>query len=96
MKAKAVVNTMRVDELRYSNNDFNMFCFNSLNRFGKGDWGDVCEADKIANDEALADGYFVLGVYKTPLCEEGALWIVADTADENGLRVVTLLFPSEY
>lgn len=96
MQVKALVATSGVEALRQESRDFYLFSMKSLVRFGEGDWGDVCTEDKVANDEALAEGYFILGSYNTDLCPEGKLWIIADGADDNGNRIVTLLFPSEY
>lgn len=96
MQVKALVATSGVAHLRSTNKDFERFCFGALARFEDGDWGDVCTEDQIANDEALTEGYFILGSYNTELSPEGKLWIIADGADDNGDRIVTLLFPSEY
>ena len=48
------------------------------------------------NDQALASGDMILGNYDVPSSPEHKLWVIADPADQDGKRVVTVLFPSEY
>ena len=36
---------------------------NALNRHRSGDWGDVCEEDRQANERALIEGARILSVY---------------------------------
>lgn len=45
-----------------------------LRRHALGDWGDLCEDDKRANDEAVLDGERILSAYKTNLGV--AFWII--------------------
>jgi hypothetical protein len=60
-----------------------------LRRHATCDWGDVCEEDRAANDEALAEGYRLLSAYTV----NGAkLWIITE-ADRS---VTTFLLPDEY
>lgn len=60
-----------------------------------GDWGEVCEADRKANDEALKDGSRLMSVY---VLKTGVkLWIITEADDGEGSRVATtLLLPDEY
>lgn len=60
-----------------------------LDRHAAGDWGDLDDEDKAANDQAFASGGRLLSAYETPL---GLLWIITE-ADRS---VTTLLQPSEY
>ena len=55
-----------------------------------GDWGDLCEEDKLANDIAITEGTRLLSAYtlKTGV----KLWIITE-ADRS---VTTLLLPEEY
>ena len=62
----------------------------ALSRHVRGDWGDVCEDDKQANDNALRNGGRLLSSY---LGSDGTkFWIITE-ADRS---VTTLLLPSEY
>ena len=55
-----------------------------------GDWGDLCEEDKQANNEAVACGQRLLSAYRV---ESGTrLWIIT----ESDRSVTTLLLPAEY
>lgn len=61
-----------------------------ISRHESGDWGDLCEEDKLANQEAVECGYRILSCYH-PI--PGArLWIMTE-ADRSA---TTLLLPSEY
>ncbi len=66
-----------------------------LQRHALGDWGDVCDEDRQANDHALIDGSRILSAHRTSLGEK--LWIATEAADEAGQRAATtILLPSEY
>lgn len=58
-------------------------------RHATGDWGDLCEEDKVANYDALKDGTRILSAYKLP---NGKVWIITE-ADRS---VTTILKPEEY
>lgn len=66
-----------------------------LDRHVRGDWGDVCEEDKQANDLALIDGSRILSAY---VLKGGTkVWIITEAADDKGHRAATtILLPSEY
>lgn len=61
-----------------------------LQRHHAGDWGDVCDADKQTNEEALAHGGRVLSVYR--LESQLKVWIITE-ADRSS---TTILLPEEY
>ena len=66
-----------------------------LRRHASGDWGIVCEADKLANEVALKTGARLLSAYF--LSDETKLWIITDAADDQGRRrVTTFLLPEDY
>jgi hypothetical protein len=66
-----------------------------LQRHVRGDWGEVCEEDREANDDALVDGSRLLSAHCTSLGEK--LWIITEAADDSGDRAATtILLPSEY
>lgn len=65
-----------------------------LTRHFVGDWGDLCDDDKLANDEALAEGVGrIFSAYDVP---SGAscvrVWIIT----EHDRSATTLLLPDEY
>ena len=61
-----------------------------VRRHLSGDWGDLCDEDKKANDAALTHGQRILSSYKSASGEK--LW-VETTADRSSTCVMT---PSEY
>jgi hypothetical protein len=61
-----------------------------LCRHFAGDWGDVCDSDKQANEGALRDAERLLSSYRTSLDEE--VWIITE-ADRSA---TTILLPSDY
>ena len=65
-----------------------------LLRHQSGDWGDMDDHDKKANDEALEHGNRIFSGYDLssydPMAEK--LWVIT----EWDRSVTTLLFPSEY
>lgn len=66
-----------------------------LQKHQQGDWGLVCDDDKMANDHALVDGSRLLSAYKT--LKGVKIWIITEAADDNGYRTAsTLLLPEEY
>jgi hypothetical protein len=61
-----------------------------LDRHAQGDWGDLCEDDKMANDEALVEGSRILSSYRT---NKGVkVWIIT----EHDRSSTCCLLPSEY
>ena len=69
-----------------------------LNRHAHGDWGNTCDEDKEANNQALLDGSRVLSAYPIDPTKpskgfgENCLWIITE-ADRS---VTTFLLPDEY
>jgi hypothetical protein len=66
-----------------------------LDRHAAGDWGDLSEDDKAANNEAARSGDGRLfSSYLTP--EHGKLWVITDdTRGEGEGPITTVLFPIE-
>ena len=62
----------------------------------KGDWGDLCEEDKAANDAALKTGARILSAYILP--DDTKLWIITDAEidEQHHRQATTFLLPSEY
>ena len=66
-----------------------------LHRHISGDWGIVCEEDKLANDIALKTGARLLSAYFLP--DETKLWLITEAEDDTGNRqATTFLLPEEY
>ena len=61
-----------------------------LARHVQGDWGDLSEGDRQANDQALKDGSRLLSAYQTKTGQR--LWIITE-ADRSS---TCLLLPDEY
>lgn len=62
----------------------------ALGRHALGDWGEVCEQDRHANQEALQHGLRLLSVYRS--ASGVKFWIITE-ADRSA---TTLLLPDEY
>lgn len=60
-----------------------------LQRHSQCDWGDLSEADKQSNDEAIQTGDRIFSAYETT---QGRIWIITE-ADRSA---TTILFPDEY
>ena len=66
-----------------------------LKRHATGDWGDLPEEDKAANQDALRSGARLLSAYF--LKDETKVWVITEAANEDGRRpATTLLLPEEY
>lgn len=61
-----------------------------LDRHIRGDWGQVCEDDRRANEEALQHEARLLSAYKT--LRKVKIWIIT----EWDRSVTTILLPDEY
>ena len=76
-------------------NEFKAFILNSINRHSNCDWGDCCEDDNNANEQALYYGSRILSVYnlnKKYNINKQSIWIIT----EHDRSVTTILFPDEY
>jgi hypothetical protein len=90
-----IVATKGVVDLAAENSDFAQFIRKSLSRHVKGDWGDVDDEDKQANDQALKQGTRLLSSYsddRFPDHGVSTIWIITE-ADRSA---TTILFPDEY
>lgn len=70
-----------------------------IERHVRGDWGDLSDDDKQANEDALVDGSRILSSYILEGEGDDALklWIITEAEDDSGDRVVTTaLLPEEY
>ena len=62
----------------------------ALARHARGDWGELDEQDRLANDQSLQDGTRILSAYHSSTGEK--FWIITE-ADRSS---TTLLLPQEY
>ena len=80
-----------LDALQESGQNVQFF----LARHVRGDWGEVDDEDKQANEQALVDGSRLLSAYRT--LKNSRIWIITEAADDDGHRLATTcLLPSEY
>ena len=69
--------------------------FEFLQRHVSGDWGDLDDEDRQANEQALVDGSRLLSAYR--LKDATKVWLITEAVGENGRRESsTFLLPSEY
>lgn len=57
-----------------------------ITRHHQGDWGDLCEEDRNANETALSDGSRLFSAYK--LNDDDRIWIITE-ADRTSTCVLT-------
>lgn len=69
---------------------FAIFSMQSLKRHANGDWGDMCEDDKKANDDALKMGGRLFSAYEQAGLPK--VWVIT----ESDRSATTILFPEEY
>lgn len=62
----------------------------AIERHVTGDWGDLCAADKKANDRALCEGSRLLSAYSN--AKGTKFWIIT----EWDRSFTTILLPSDY
>lgn len=62
----------------------------AIGRHLRGDFGHICEADKISNDKALEHGGRILSAYRTH--DNIEFWVITE-ADRS---VTTVLLPEDY
>jgi hypothetical protein len=62
----------------------------AIERHRAGDWGNICQQDRDANDTALRTGDRILSVYETT--DGAVLWIVTDCVR----AFTTVMLPTEY
>ena len=88
--------TKGVNEIVKSNPEFAKFLIASLGRHCRCDWGELCDEDREANENALNHGERLFSVYGSgnfgKETGEMKIWIITE-ADRS---TTTVLFPSEY
>lgn len=68
---------------------FNDFVSRCVVRHRCGDWGDLCEEDRQANEDAVKNGDRVFSSYDY---QDGKIWIIT----EYDRSYTTVLLPKEY
>ena len=70
--------------------------FDLLSRHARGDWGELCDEDKQANDAALQTGARLLSAYHLP--DGTKIWLITDAEidDQHHRQASTFLLPDEY
>jgi hypothetical protein len=82
--------TRGVNDLIATNEEFAKHVSLSLRRHLSGDWGELCDEDRVSNEIALQGEDRLFSVYEN----EGVakIWIIT----EWDRSVTTVLFPDEY
>ena len=86
--------TNGVNDLACESQQFAEFLCRSMSRYIACDWGELCEDDKMSNDEAVASGDDrIFAAYKyDDEHPDWKIWIIT----EWDRSVTTILFPREY
>ena len=87
--------TNGVAALQQEEPGFVEFVWRCLERYKRGDWGDMTDNDKARNDEAVAageDGGRIFAAYEHPDEPDWKIWIIS----ESDRSCTTILFPDEY
>jgi len=82
--------TEGITALLYDDLDFRGLVHDALSRHCSGDWGNVSEDDREANNLALKEGGRLMSVYSFPPMPR--IWIITE-ADRSR---TTILLPDEY
>lgn len=85
-----VVVTRGVNHFMADNERFAAFVYESLRRHLSGDWGELGDEDKEANEGALLDGERLFSAYTSPGLPP--IWIIT----ERDRSATTILLPDEY
>ena len=85
-----IVVTRGVDNEMNDNATFARHVRLSLERHLAGDWGNLCDEDRVTNELALLDGYRLFSAYTK--VGVPPIWIIT----ECDRSVTTILFPDEY
>ena len=66
-----------------------------LHRHARGDWGDLSDGDREANEESLRDSSRILSAYITNSGKK--IWIITEAVNDSDRRTsTTILLPEEY
>ena len=91
-----VCGSIGITEEMRQNYKFSIFAQECLDKHKSMNWGDVCDDDKLSNDDAILNGGRILSSYKIPdeiyYGDDIKIYIIT----ESNREVTTILFPSEY
>ena len=94
-KVNHYVASLSVSAAMKTDEYFSKFVTKSMQRFNRGDWGDLEQEDKTYNDKALVTGERILAKYDNTLYK--SIYIIADAkTNETTREAVTILFTEEY
>lgn len=85
--------TLAVSSLTAKNGKFQREVYEAIRRFKDEDWGEISEADKECNNNAIKNHDMVLAAYETSC---GRIWIIAESCFGYEYDKLTVLFPDEY
>ena len=85
-----LVATMGVNNRIADSKPFTEHVIEAMGKFSDKDWGDLCDEDRKANDQAVLDKSRVLASYGKG---DDKIWIIKEAGRGTP---VTILFPSEY
>ena len=91
-----VVVTAGIDKVMQESPAFTSGIYQCLERYEKGDWGELCDEDKAVNEDALKypDDLYLLAAYTVCLRK---IYIITNRKSEMpGDNVTTVLFVEEY
>ena len=81
--------TSGIDNAINENKKYYIELINCFEKYLTGDWGDLCEQDKQANEDALINNERLLASYLT---SKGKVYIIT----ERDRSCTTILFANEY
>lgn len=87
-----IVATCTVHEMMQTDPSFRKFISACMDRYTRCDWGDLCEEDRLANDDSLKSEGRILAAYEHHDHLDWKIWIIT----EWDRSATTILFPSEY
>jgi hypothetical protein len=67
-----------------------------LARHARGEWGELCDEDKQANDSAIQTGARIMSAYTLP--DGTKIWLITDAEidDQHHRQSSVFLLPTEY
>ena len=85
-----LVATMGINNRIAESKSFAEHVIEAMSKFTNKDWGNLCDEDKEANDQAIINKDRVLASYGEG---DNKIWIIKDAGKGSP---VTILFPDEY